>query len=255
MNKKFLLFLANFISFFWRLLPFNLREFLFTSLLIIESRGKNSKAGLKRVFKIKDKLEWIINERAIKYGNGIHPKHKVTDYHKFFIDRISNGETVLDVGCGNGAVSIDIASQNPKSNVFGVDINTINIEKANKLKKDNLLKNLVFIHGDICDQKEINCDVVILSNIVEHISERNLFLKKIINITSAKLFLIRVPLFERDWQIPFRKEIGSYYYSDPDHKIEHSLEEFINEMGLSKLRIKEVFTMWGEIWASCEHDY
>ena len=254
MNKKFLLFLANFISLFWRLLPFKLREFLFTSLLIIESRGKNSKAGLKRIFKIKDKLEWIINERAIKYGNGIHPKHNVTDYHKFFVDRIYDGETVLDVGCGNGTVSIDIASQRPKSKVIGVDINAKNIEKANKLKKDTHLNNLIFINGDICDQKEINCDIVILSNIIEHISERNLFLNKIINRTSAKLFLIRVPLFERDWQIPFRKEIGSYYYSDPDHKIEHSLKEFKNEISLSKLKIKEVFTIWGEIWASCEHD-
>ena len=254
MNKKFLLFLANLISLFWRLLPFKLREFLFTSLLIIESRGKNSKAGLKRVFKIKDKLEWIINERAIKYGNGIHPKHYVTDYHKFFLDRISNGETVLDVGCGNGTVSIDIASQRPKSKVIGVDINAKNIEKANKLKKDTLLNNLIFINGDICDQKEINCDVVILSNIIEHISERTLFLNKIINRTSAKLFLIRVPLFERDWQIPLRKEIGIYYYSDPDHKIEHSLEEFKNEISLSNLKIKEVFTIWGEIWASFEND-
>lgn len=254
MNKKLLLFIANFISLFWRLIPFKIREFLFTSLLIIESRGNNSKAGLKRVFKIKDKLEWIINERAIKYGNGIHPKHKVTNYHKFFVDRISNGETVLDVGCGNGIVAMDIASQRPKSNVIGVDINAKNIEKANKLKKDALLKNLNFISGDICDQKEINCDVVILSNIIEHISDRSLFLKKIINRTSAKLFLIRVPLFERDWQIPFRKEIGIYYFSDPDHKIEHSLEEFKKEMSLSKLIVKEVFTIWGEIWASCEND-
>ena len=88
MNKKnILLLFANFFSLFWRLIPFKIREFLFTSLFIIESRGSSSKNSLKRIFIIKDKLEWIINERAIKYGNGIHPKHEVTTYHKFFLDR------------------------------------------------------------------------------------------------------------------------------------------------------------------------
>ena len=126
MKKKIILSIANFISIFWCLLPFKLRKFLFTSLFIIESRGKNTKAGLKRIFKIKDKLDWIINERAIIYGNGIHPKHKVTTYHEFFIDRVCDGEIVLDVGCGNGNVAIDIASQRPKSFVIGVDINVKN---------------------------------------------------------------------------------------------------------------------------------
>ena len=95
MKKNFLLLIANIISLFWRLLPFKIRDFIFTSLFIVESRGKNSKAGLKRMFFIKDKLEWVINERAIKYGEGIHPKHRVTPYHKFFADFITNGETVL----------------------------------------------------------------------------------------------------------------------------------------------------------------
>tara|TARA_X000000950_G_C13910694_1_gene658884 strand:+ start:4141 stop:4908 length:768 start_codon:yes stop_codon:yes gene_type:complete len=254
MKKKIILTIANFISMFWRLIPFKLREFLFTSLFILESRGGDTKAGLRRVFKIKDKLEWIINERSIIYGNGIHPKHKVTSYHNFFIDRVSNGEIVLDVGCGNGTVAIDLATQRPKSYVIGVDINIKNIEAANKLKIKNSLQNIKFIFGDINSQKKINSDVVILSNILEHINERKDFLANIILKTSAKKFLIRVPLFERDWQIAFRKDIGSYYFSDQDHKIEHSLDEFKYEMSLSKLKIIEIFTIWGEIWASCEND-
>ena len=254
MKKKIILTIANFISMFWRLIPFKLREFLFTSLFILESRGGDTKASLRRVFKIKDKLEWIINERSIIYGNGIHPKHKVTSYHNFFIDRVSNGETVLDVGCGNGTVAIDLATQRPKSYVIGVDINIKNIEAANKLKIKNSLQNIKFIFGDINSQKKINSDVVILSNILEHINERKDFLANIILKTSAKKFLIRVPLFERDWQIAFRKDIGSYYFSDQDHKIEHSLDEFKYEMSLSKLKIIEIFTIWGEIWASCEND-
>ena len=43
----------------------------------------------------KDKLEWILNERAMTYGNGEHPKHKLIRYHYFFSDRIKNGQNVI----------------------------------------------------------------------------------------------------------------------------------------------------------------
>ena len=198
-------------------------------------------------------MEWILNERAIKYGNGIHPKHYLTKYHRFFIDRIQNGETVVDIGCGLGAVAIDVASVYKKCLVIGIDINKDNIEKARELKKDNYLENLVFKCDDINNQVLLNADVVILSNILEHITDRKGFLQNIIKKTSAKKYLIRVPLFERDWQIPLRKELGIYYFSDLDHKIEHKLEEFKSEIFTSNLKIKEIITMWGEIWANCEN--
>ena len=84
MKKFFILKLASFLSLFWKCIPFKIRKLFFTSFFIIESRGHKSKDGLKRVFIIKDKLEWIINERAINYDNGVHPKHKLIGYHDFF---------------------------------------------------------------------------------------------------------------------------------------------------------------------------
>ena len=47
------------------------------------------------------------------------------------------------------------------------------------------------------------------------------------------------------------KELGIDYFSDNDHKIEHSIAEFRREMSDSKLIIKEIQTLWGEIWVSC----
>lgn len=254
MKKKLILSFANLISIFWKVIPFKFRRFIFTSLFILESRDKKSSKGLSRIFLIKDNLEWIINERSLAYGGGIHPKHRLTNYHDFFIKRINDGESVLDVGCGNGVVSISVAKARKKSKIIGIDINNKNIEIAKKLSKEEEIKNINFIYGDINAQTNIKVDTLILSNILEHIKKRPKFIKDLKRITQASKYLIRVPLFERDWQIPLRKELNIYYFSDIDHKIEHTINQFEKEMFKSKLKVEEIFTFWGEIWANCIND-
>ena len=59
-------------------------------------------------------------------------------------------------------------------------------------------------------------------------------------------------MFERNWEMALKKELGVNYYSDDDHKIEHSIKEFYEEMTTSGLKIKEIKTKWGEIWAICQ---
>ncbi len=254
MKKNVILSIAKIFSYVWLFIPSKLRRFIFTSFFILESRGSNTSKSIKNLFLIKDKLDWIINERALKYGNGTHPKHKLTDYHKFFIDRIVNGEKVLDVGCGNGSVSISAAKKLSKSLIVGIDKDEENIKIANEKFRMNNLKNLVFIHGDINEQVEIKSDVVILSNVLEHIDNRTIFLKNIQNLTGAMKFLIRVPNFKRDWQIAFRKELKLYYFSDSDHKIEHTFEELNNELNKANLFIEETIIIWGEIWTKCRYE-
>ncbi len=251
MKKKLILKLASFISFFWLCIPSRFRRFIFTSAFILESRSKKTSSGLINLFKIKDKLEWVINERSIAYNYGIHPKHRLTSYHEFFIDRINEGDVVLDVGCGQAIVACSIASSRKKSFVIGIDINKQNISKGKCLVSKKKLKNVKLIDGDIYDQKEIKVDKVIISNVLEHINDRSEFIEKLKKITGAKFFLIRVPLFERDWQLPLRKELGINYFSDIDHKIEHTIEEFKDEMKKSNLILEEISTLYGEIWANC----
>ena len=254
MRKNIILSIAKVFSYFWLFIPSKIRRFIFTSFLILESRDSNRSKSIKNLFLIKDKLEWIINERAINYGNGIHPKHLLTNYHQFFIDRIKDGDRVLDVGCGNGSVALSIAKKKLNSFITGIDLDKNNIKFAKEKQKNNNLKNLNFINGDVNDLKEIKSDVVILSNILEHIEKRSLFLANIQKLTGANLYLIRVPYFKRDWQIAFRKELGMYYFSDKDHKIEHTLEELKQELKISNLKMNETIIIWGEIWTKCEYE-
>jgi len=255
MRKNIILSIAKVFSYFWLLIPSKIRRFLFTSFFILESRGSRQSKSIKNLFLIKDKLDWIINERAIKYGNGVHPKHLLTNYHQFFIDRIKDGDNVLDVGCGNGSVAISIAKTHLNSLITGIDLDKNNINFAKEKQKNYNLKNLNFINGDINDFLEIKSDVVVLSNVLEHIENRSSFLENIQKLSGANLFLIRVPYFKRDWQIAFRKELGMYYFSDNDHKIEHTLEELKQELKISNLKMKEIITIWGEIWTKCEYEF
>ena len=246
--KKKILFFISLIARVWVLIPSKLRVYLFTFFYLLESRNKDAAKGLKNLFKLKDKLEWVINERALSYGNGIHPKHKLTKYHYFFIERIKNGETVIDIGCGYGAVARSIAKAKKLSTVYGIDVDPVKIKQASSYDK---IENLFFIKGDAEKNLDFKADVVVLSNVLEHIVSRKEFLKNIRKSTNAKKFLIRIPMFERDWQIPLRKELQINYFSDNDHKIEHTVEEFKKEIETCEFVITYMTTIWGEIWAEC----
>lgn len=250
--KKIILNIAWVISLFWQLIPNKLRAQILAAFFIIESRNQDSKKGIINLFLIKDKLEWVINERALAIGNGEHPKHYLINYHKFFVDRINDYQNVLDIGCGYGSVAYSIAKYHQNCNVLGVDIDDTRLDQAIENKK---LKNLNFFKGDATKELPAgDWDVVVLSNVLEHISDRDTFLKKIKEKTKATRFLIRVPLFERDWQIPLRKELNINHFNDSDHKIEHTVSEFKNEMKNVNLKILEISTKWGEIWACCSNE-
>ena len=90
--------------------------------------------------------------------------------------------------------------------------------------------------------------------ILEHINKRVLFLKKIIENSKCKKLLIRVPCFERSWEIPMRKKLNINFFSDNDHKIEHTIEELKHELTEVNLSMKETISVWGEIWTKCEYE-
>jgi len=247
--KNLLKNIINNFDWLWKLFPSKLLLSVVFPVLIIASRRKTVRESFKMLFHIKDFLEKIINERGLNYGSGEHPKHKLIGYHDFFASRIKSGEKVLDIGCGYGAVARTMALQNPKSTIIGIDNDQEKILSAKS--KDNP-PNLRFIHADAEKSRDIgNSDVVVLSNVLEHISERVNFLRNIQKLTMAKRFLIRVPNYERDWQIALRDHFELNYFSDPDHKIEHKRSEFLREINDADLYLIEIIFIWGEIWAEC----
>jgi len=247
--KKLVFALATVLGYLLRLLPWHLRRGLWLGGLLVESRAGVPDEVLRHLFSIWDDLDRLISERALAYGGGEHPKHRLTRYHDFFVERIPKGARVLDIGCGYGAVAGSIAERGDGVRVVGIDLNEDNITQA-RLRYN--LPNLEFIHADALKElPETGFDVVVLSNVLEHIEHRVDFLRGVIQRIAPRFILIRLPLFERHWHLPLRRELGIGYFSDPTHYIEHTMEEFHQEMTAAGLVVEEVQTCWGEIWAQC----
>jgi SAM-dependent methyltransferase len=245
-GRALLLGLADALAVLWRLIPG--RRGIVTGLMVLDSRGSDPAAGLKRLFATRDTLDFVIAERAMALGRGVHPKHRLTGYHRFFIDRIAATARVLDIGCGIGAVARSIALARPGATVVGIDNDAGRLGEAMAGQRP---ANLSFVAGDATVAvPEGPWDVLVLSNVLEHIVDRVGFLAALRATSKAPLFLIRVPHFERDWQMAMRRELGVNHHSDPDHKIEHTVEEFGAETAAAGLEVVELLTPWGEIWAA-----
>lgn len=185
----------------------------------------------------------IIGRLAIIENKGIHPKHRILNYHKFFLDNISASDKVLDIGCGEGSVSADMAKK--ARGVVGIDISKKNIISS---RKKYFKDNLQFIEGDATtfDFKE-KFDVIILSNVLEHIKDRVKFLEKIKKL--APKILIRVPLITRDWISVWKKENNFNYKLDETHFIEYTEESFQKEAAEAGLKIESSYIKFGELYA------
>lgn len=185
----------------------------------------------------------IIGFLAIRANRGIHPKHRILNYHKFFIDNISQSDQVLDIGSGNGAVAYDIASKAKK--VIGIDIIHENVLRSEKkYHKDNI----EFIEGDATTFNfNEKFDVIVLSNVLEHIEDRVSFLKNIKKL--APKILIRVPLITRDWISVWKKENGFSYKLDDTHCIEYTEENFQEEIKKAGLIIDSFYVKFGELYS------
>ena len=175
-----------------------------------------------------------------------HVKHRITQYHQFFLNHISKDDTVLDIGCGQGLLTHQTAQK--AKYVVGIDNNRDSIAYA---KNNFTLPNLTFIQDDVTSHHfQQIFDIIILSNVLEHIKDRAGFLSKIKN--TAKTFLIRVPMIDRDWTVLLKKELGVEYRLDPTHYTEYTEKQFRNEMENAGLQINNLSIKFGEIYSVLE---
>ncbi len=198
---------------------------------------------IKFYIRIYNLLYQKISSLATKLNDGIHPKHEIMKYSLYFLENIEKNNKVLDIGCGIGIVSYELAKK--AREVVSIDINVKSIIKAKEKYNYSKIK---YIIGDATTYNfNETFDAVILSNVLEHIKDRVNFLKKIRYLSD--IFLIRVPMINRSWLSLYQKRLGLNYKLDRTHFVEYTFESFQKELTLANLKIVTYKIKYGEIWA------
>ena len=70
--------------------------------------------------------------------------------------------------------------------------------------------------------------------------------------TTPSRLLFRVPVYEREWTVPLKDEVGLRGYWDSDHEVEYDPDGFSAELLDAGIEVKEMQLAWGEIWAVAE---
>jgi len=106
---------------------------------------------------------------AVEYGEGVHPKHRLTRYHEFFVERLRPGERVLDVGCGIGSVAYDLAERSGAT-VVGIDVSPWALGVA---RVKFVHPRVSYVEADVVTyEPDVPFDVAVLSNVLEHVGPR-----------------------------------------------------------------------------------
>ena len=182
---------------------------------------------------------------AIDYDEGVHAKHRLTRYHDFFVGRIRAGERVLDVGCGKGELAHDVAERSGAT-VVAIDRSPWMLDFA---RERFAHPRVTYVQADAVSYRpEDPVDVAILSNVLEHVGPRVDLLRALREHAGAQRLLLRVPVLDRDWTVPLRRELGLPHYSDPEHEVEYDPELLRAELATAGWKMGEPTLVWGEIW-------
>ena len=113
---------------------------------------------------------------------GVLGRRTVAGDHRSLLGVLRKGMTVLDVGCGSGAITRDIARIVDSGKVIGLDINERLLEEGNAYISEN--PNLSFVEGDIYGlgwQDEF--DVVTAARVLQWLDHPEVATRKLIQCT------------------------------------------------------------------------
>jgi SAM-dependent methyltransferase len=226
--------------------PPRLAARVFQSWVNVLAERREPEEALRELFALDDHLQREIDRTAIRYDGGVHVKHRVTGYHDFFVERIRSGERVLDVGSGKGELAHDLAVRSG-ADVTGIDVKGPSLAFARERFRHERVR---FLERNALEAlPDGPFDVVVLSNVIEHLADRVDLLSRIARELRPRCVLIRVPAEDRHWHVPLRRELGLPWFSDPSHVVEYDRRHLVAELEEAGLEPVEVQSRWGELWA------
>lgn len=157
---------------------------------------------------------------------------------------IVDGMRVLELGCGWGSLSLELAKRFPKSQIVSVSNSRTQKEYIDHKASERGLKNLVVLTRDLGDESNYNFgedkfDRVMSIEMLEHLRNYNLFFKMIApSIKDDGKFFIHIfthkktPYFfetegEENW-------MGKYFFSGGQMPSRDLFDEFNNDLVVEK---------------------
>jgi ubiquinone/menaquinone biosynthesis C-methylase UbiE len=230
---------------FGYVLPYPVFRPLFRFWLSVVGADPDERRAMRRLLGVHQDAYDQVDLAAIRYDGGVHAKHRLTRYHDFFVSRIEAGERVLDVGCGKGELAYDLAER-AGAVVVGIDVNPWSLAFARERFPH---PNVTFVQADVREYTpDAPFDAVVLSNVLEHIEDRVELLRQLVEIATPERVLIRVPVLDRDWIVPLRRELGLRYFSEETHVTEYDRVKLEGELSRAGLKVTDLVEIWSELW-------
>lgn len=208
------------------------RHFLLSLLYKLDKLMPFSKEAKLRLYL---NLEWIFDRLAHERSfQVLHPHPVRIESFQFLKAHLSPTYRVLDLGCGTGDLSNQIA--NCVAQVIALDHDPVLLEWA---RKNRALPNLSFENGDAetyLASKPESVDVLILSHILEHLDNPIEFL--IQSTPYCRFIYIEVPDFDRTPLNHYRKQLNvRLQYADNDHIWEFDRKDMLTLIRKANLKL------------------
>lgn len=153
-------------------------------------KSKYSKTEIQRIL-AENKFEY--HRVRLPYGLSTPGEDRSSTFSRIFADSLDS-KSVLDIGCANGYFCFE-AEALGATRVVGVELMD-NRYKHALLLKEILESNVEFIQQDILNETLAEkFDYVLLLNVIHHLKEPMLGLRKLASITKEKL-VIEFPTFK-----------------------------------------------------------
>jgi SAM-dependent methyltransferase len=162
----------------------------------------------------------------------IHPKHLVEQaWHDWYLPYLDRGDFVLDVGCSNGAHLVRAAAA--CRSIVGFDYDLRQLAIAGRSIREQALARARVFAWDITRPfpfPDRTFEKALFLDVIEHLLPRVDVLREIHRVLKDDgRLLVSGPNRESSWRRTLRAA-GLFAYSDPDHKVEYTREEFLAEL-------------------------
>jgi ubiquinone/menaquinone biosynthesis C-methylase UbiE len=186
-------------------------------------------------------------EREEKGATEMYDNRSLENDYRTLKPILKKGMIILDVGCGTGAISKDIAKiVGEKGKVIGIDNTKKFIESGKKNYSE--IKNLDLIHSDLFDfQSEEKFDLIISARVLQWLTtpkEALLKMKELLK-PNGQISILDYNHEALDWKPSPPKSMQDYYKiflewrknAGMNNKIAEDLSDMMNEVGLSSIEV------------------